>query len=85
MIKVDNLEVGKRYWLDNCKNISGVFKGRFNPEPELDYITFNNVVQTNDYSKGYHIRKNGDIEFAYTDDLTFPECEIISKQLELSL
>lgn len=85
MSKAENLVVGERYWLDEGKDISGVFKGRFNPEPELDYITFNDIIQTERYNKGYHIGKNGDIEFAYMEELTFPECKFISTQLELSL
>ena len=84
MIKVDNLEVGKRYWFDGGKDISGVFRGRFNPEPGLDYISFNDIIKTEGYVKGYHIRKNGDIEFAHMEHLGFPECKVTSKQLELS-
>lgn len=86
MIKVDNLEVGKRYWFDVGKDISGVFRGKFNDgdSEEHDYIMFSDIIKSESYSGGYYIKKNGDIEFSYREDHSFPECEITYKQLELA-
>lgn len=84
MIKVDNLVVGKRYWFDISKTISGVFKGRFNTESGLDYTAFDNIIKSEGYDDAYRIEANGDIEFAYSENQTFPECKYEYKQLELA-
>lgn len=84
MSKAENLIVGKRYWLDEGKDISGVFKGRFNPEPELDYLSFNDIIKTERCNRKYYTEKNGDVLFGYMDYLEFPEYEITYTQLELT-
>jgi len=76
MIKVDNLEVGKRYWLDADKNISGTFKGIFKPESGVDYTSFDNIIKSEAYDDVYRIEVNGDIEFAHMENQIFLECEM---------
>ena len=84
MIKVKNLVVGKRYWFDEGKDISGIFRGRFNPEPGLDYNKFDSIIKTEAYEKGYYIEIDGVVEFAYIEHHTFPECKYEYRQLELA-
>jgi hypothetical protein len=83
MIKAENLVVGKRYWFDTDKNISGVFKGRFNQEIGSDYLTFDNIIKSETYD-GLYRERNGEAGFTYMEELTFPECEITCEQLELT-
>ena len=84
MIKVENLVIGKRYYFDITKTISGVFKGRFNSRPGLDYNSFIDIIKTEAYDDGCYIEKEGEIEFAYMEGQGFLECKIIYKQLELA-
>ena len=83
MIKIENLVVGKRYYIDLTKTISGVFKGRFNEGTISEYISFTDIIEDEAYDDVY-ITRNGDLEFAYREDTEFLECEITYEQLELT-
>ena len=78
MIKVDNLEVGKRYWIDGCKNISGIYQGR----DRHNAIIFKNIITLESYNGMYDL-ENERLRFWY-DDVLFPEYKVTSKQLELA-
>lgn len=82
MTKIENLVVGKRYYIDVTKTISGVFKGRFNKGD--DYISFTDIIKDETYDDVYIACSNGDLEFAYREDTEFLECEITYEQLELT-
>ena len=84
MIEIENLVIGKRYYIDVTKTISGVFRGRFNEGTYSEYISFNDIIETEDYDDVYIACSNGDLEFAYREDHEFLECEITYEQLELT-
>jgi hypothetical protein len=80
MIEIENLVIGKRYYIDVTKTISGVFRGRFNNGD--DYISFNDIIETEDY-EGCYQRRNGCLDFATTLSSGFLECNITYEQLYL--
>jgi hypothetical protein len=84
MIKIENLVVGKRYYIDITKTISGVFKGKFNEDMSSEYIIFTDIIKDEAYDGYYITLSNGDLEFAYREDHEFLECEITYEQLELT-
>ena len=83
MIEIENLVIGKRYYIDVTKTISGVFRGRFNEGTYSEYISFNDIIETEDY-EGCYQRRNGCLDFAITLSSGFLECNITYEQLELT-
>lgn len=71
MVSIDNLEIGRRYWIDLTQTISGVYEGVF-------ATSFGELVRFGDIDKhpkymGLYGEKNNGIEFRANVGTQYPE------------
>jgi hypothetical protein len=74
MININNLEPGKRYWMDLTQTLSGIYEGVF-AAASGDYVRFDNLIKSPKYM-GLYGEKNNGVEFRANTGGQFPEYNI---------